>query len=63
MERHEPSTAESENSSGGLVRIFWVNPENGECGNGDPLERSIAEAHAAKANRDWPQIQHWVGDA
>lgn len=62
MKETKELPATHEKASGGLVRIFWVAP-TGECGNGDPLPRSVAEAFVEQANRDWTEIQHWIGDA
>jgi len=54
-----PLTTESTNPEP-LVRIFWIDTRDGNCGNGQPITRAEAESVLADVSPRHPSIQHWI---
>ncbi|QOX81062.1 hypothetical protein FY034_18980 (plasmid) [Trichlorobacter lovleyi] len=43
-----------------MKRIVWKSKITGFCGNGQPIDSSVAEKMAAEMNEQYPDIEHWT---
>lgn len=45
-----------------LVTVYWIDKATGDCGCGEPVSRTEAEAFLAAVEPQWPNIQHWISE-